>query len=140
MVVKKCTKCGEIKEINKFYKSSYRKDGLQSACKICADSASKQSNSKNRLKYNATRKLVRDRTIQKYNEWKRSYGCCFCGEDEPICLELHHKDKTTKEFSPSNLRTYSWNTLMKEAKKCIIVCSNCHKKFTQELLVIVTSH
>ena len=33
--MKKCTKCGEEKEYNKFYKSPKGKDGLRSKCSAC---------------------------------------------------------------------------------------------------------
>ena len=32
---KKCSKCGEVKLINKFNKNSRRKDGLETFCKVC---------------------------------------------------------------------------------------------------------
>lgn len=37
MKTKKCPKCGEIKEIEEFYKNNSRKDGFSSYCKICSN-------------------------------------------------------------------------------------------------------
>ena len=36
---KKCTKCGEIKELNEFHKRAKVKDGRQSSCKKCCSEA-----------------------------------------------------------------------------------------------------
>jgi hypothetical protein len=39
--MKKCTKCGEFKSLNEFYKEKLRKDGLRNDCKICNNKAKK---------------------------------------------------------------------------------------------------
>ncbi|RWZ87219.1 MAG: hypothetical protein EO766_11875 [Hydrotalea sp. AMD] len=85
-------------------------------------------------KYSNIRKRVGKQLIDRYHNWKRSLGCCFCGENEPICLELHHKDPSTKDIQPNKLRTLSWERIQKESVKCIMVCSNYHKKIHAGLL------
>jgi transposase len=56
-------------------------------------------------------------------------GCCrICGYDRCLAaLQFHHKDPTTKSFALS-LRgvTRSLEQLREEAKKCVLVCANCH--------------
>ena len=46
-------------------------------------------------------------------------------------LEFHHIDKSKKEFTLANIGVKKglrgWENIVKEAKKCILVCSNCHK-------------
>ena len=49
METKKCSKCGEVKPINEFYKQKSHKDGYQSSCKNCRSQWAKlyyQKNSK----------------------------------------------------------------------------------------------
>jgi hypothetical protein len=42
-------------------------------------------------------------------------------------LEFHHLDPNEKDFNISS-KSLSFEKLKKEADKCILVCSNCHKE------------
>ena len=74
------------------------------------------------------------RRIQRNREWFKTYKenleCSNCGEDHPSCLEFHHVDKTAKEYKVSAMISngLSLKTVLKEVAKCIVLCSNCHKK------------
>ena len=67
--------------------------------------------------------------------------CCLCGYDKCIAaLELHHINPEEKEFSFSNYNSYkSLDLLIDELKKCILLCSNCHKNmaviFTKKIAI-----
>ena len=63
---------------------------------------------------------------QLLNDYK-SATKCKCGEDHPACLEFHHVNDD-KEGNVSNLMTSSFDTIMKEVNKCILLCANCHRK------------
>lgn len=55
--------------------------------------------------------------------------CTRCGYNKSIsALVFHHRDETTKKFniSGNNLNRNNWDTLIQEAKKCDLLCSNCH--------------
>jgi transposase len=54
--------------------------------------------------------------------------CCICGYDRhPRALEFHHVDPEAKRFQISwNGVTQSLETLRREARKCVLLCSNCH--------------
>lgn len=45
-------------------------------------------------------------------------------------LEFHHIDPSMKDFSLSQVRANpkNWGTITKELRKCILLCSNCHKE------------
>ena len=45
-------------------------------------------------------------------------------------LEFHHVDPSMKDFSLSQVRANpkNWGTITKELRKCILLCSNCHKE------------
>lgn len=64
------------------------------------------------------------------NEIKTSTGCSLCEENEVCCLELHHYDPNQKEFDISHgiRRKSSWEKIKEEIKKCVCLCSNCHRK------------
>lgn len=53
--------------------------------------------------------------------------CQKCGWTGNISvLEFHHRDPSTKKFGLSNSTTTNWEKYITEAKKCDLLCSNCH--------------
>lgn len=54
--------------------------------------------------------------------------CVVCGYKKyPGSLDFHHIDPKMKEFALSvKGLSYSWVSLVEEAKKCVLVCKNCH--------------
>lgn len=54
--------------------------------------------------------------------------CQVCGYDKCYrSLEFHHLDPDVKEFTIGS-STRGWASLLKEAEKCILLCSNCHRE------------
>lgn len=55
-------------------------------------------------------------------------GCCsVCGYSEhPAALQFHHVDPKTKEHSWTKLRLKSWDKIVVELDKCVLLCANCH--------------
>ena len=45
-------------------------------------------------------------------------------------LELHHLDPSVKEYSLGAMRASprSWDRIVIELRKCVLLCSNCHKE------------
>ncbi len=65
----------------------------------------------------------------RFKEYKKQQSCTICGESDSRCLDFHHKDPVTKSFHVSTLcNTRAWSTIYAEIIKCIILCSNCHRK------------
>lgn len=65
-------------------------------------------------------------------KYKESLECLLCKENEPVCLEFHHIDQRSKRFSIGTAisKNYSIKTIKEEIDlNCVILCSNCHKKF-----------
>lgn len=54
--------------------------------------------------------------------------CTVCGYDKYVgALDFHHVNPKTKDFALSvKGLSYSWDSLVQEAKKCVLVCKNCH--------------
>lgn len=53
--------------------------------------------------------------------------CRKCGYKKcPAALQFHHTDPTLKSFRLSHATTKSLDRLRAEAKKCILICANCH--------------
>jgi transposase len=55
-------------------------------------------------------------------------SCILCGYDrQPRALEFHHVDPAQKAFALSRKGvTLSLQALRVEARKCVLLCSNCH--------------
>ena len=56
LLFKKCTKCGEIKHISRFYKMKNGKHGVRSICKECAYKQTKTYRENNREQYREYRR------------------------------------------------------------------------------------
>ena len=59
-----------------------------------------------------------------------SFGgkCGVCGYDKcPDALEFHHLDPTEKDFTPSG-KSCSRQVFVEELRKCVMLCSNCHRE------------
>lgn len=79
------------------------------------------------------RKTVRRRRL------KAELVSCFGGECEHCGLkydgcncsifDFHHKHPKEKEFglSLTVIGSMAWDSVMAEAKKCVLLCSNCHR-------------
>ena len=63
-----------------------------------------------------------------YFEWKATLKCLICSENESCCLEFHHLDPAQKDFTIAKQCMKNLKRLQKEAEKCVVLCSNCHKK------------
>lgn len=127
---KKCIMCGEDKFISEFNKEKTTKDGLSCYCKSCRKIKRNKSYLKN--KENILQKQLDKR--RQSQDWVRQFKtkCAHCGEDHPATLDFHHLEG--KEHGIANLTNRNNLTkkikslIIKEIKKCIVICSNCHRK------------
>ena len=61
--------------------------------------------------------------------------CCICGYDKCLsALEFHHTDPNEKDFTIGNNTHIAFEKALKEAKKCILVCANCHREIHAGLI------
>lgn len=79
---------------------------------------------------NAYMKRKRKEYKDKYAQIKGDRGCLFCPEDNPKCLDWHHKDKSTKIESVAVLiaNKVPEKVIENEIEKCVVLCANCHRK------------
>jgi transposase len=66
-------------------------------------------------------------------------GCCVtCGFDAYVgALQFHHRDPATKAFEVSRQGiTRSLERLRSEARKCVLLCANCHAMVEAGLLAL----
>lgn len=67
-------------------------------------------------------------------ELKRVSGCDRCGYDRcAAALSFHHEDPSSKSFSVANVGGRSWDSILQEIEKCVILCANCHHEVEEGL-------
>ena len=72
--------------------------------------------------------LTRGMFLAKIKE-ARGGKCIRCGYDKCLkALEFHHINPKKKDFTISNDHFRLFDAI-EESKKCILICSNCHKEF-----------
>lgn len=53
--------------------------------------------------------------------------CSFCNYNKcPAAMVFHHLNADEKDFQIGNSPTQSWDKIIKELDKCILLCTNCH--------------
>lgn len=133
--MKICACCKNEKELTQFYRNKRNSDGFAKRCKQCDDISNRSTRHKDMGKARSYRTAQYQTLSARVNAWKTDQGCRCCDETAACCLELHHVDPIEKEGHPSDLKT-SWTRFMAEAAKCVVLCSNCHKKIHAGLLVL----
>jgi len=115
--MKRCFQCKEEFGFDKFYKNKSTKDGYSGLCKHCQTYNERKNNQLAKEWLNTLRKK-----------------CEICGESRSWVLDFHHIDPKDKSFEISQYAvsgTTSFGTkkkkILEEMKKCIVVCSNCHR-------------
>jgi hypothetical protein len=70
------------------------------------------------------RNRTKERIIQSFGG-----SCGICGYKKcQRSLDLHHLDPNEKDFSLSAIRARpkSWESIVQELRKCVLLCKNCH--------------
>ena len=60
-------------------------------------------------------------------EMKQASGCVDCGIKNHIVLDFDHLRDKKYNVSRMIHDGFSWKAILKEIKKCEIVCANCHR-------------
>lgn len=129
---RKCTICKNIyPETNDYFgKHKLNIKGLDSYCKECRRNRNLNNFYKAQDKWKETHKktaLLKKENIISIKE--NSDGCCKCKEKRHYLLDFHHLDPNTKLFQIGQGESKGWNKILEEIKKCILLCSNCHREF-----------
>jgi hypothetical protein len=145
--MKVCARCGGEKPITSFRTTRYKgKLYRRNPCQACASRAW-------RKRHPALAKLNADRAEATYrsHNWVRKWklmlyigqtACKKCGEADIRALAFHHRGSEEKLFGIAQgmSRCYSFERMAAEAKKCDILCQNCHaKEHTGNIEVILES-
>ena len=115
IMLKKCSRCGEWKEIGCFHKDSRAKDGVVSACKKCVLEKSKQYYANNREKIIDYQHMYRKKNKDKIRESRQQY---WAENKERLHEEkkryyqknrehIRKKAKLWREYNPDKVKAYN---------------------------------
>jgi hypothetical protein len=89
---------------------------------------------KNSDYYKQKAKKRREGLQEWYDGIKEHLKCTKCDESHSATLEFHHPDDNKDFDIASSMRHgYSKERILKEMEKCVVLCSNCHKKLHYDL-------
>lgn len=139
--MKKCYTCKQMLDQSNFNKNKSRKDGLNSICKECSRARSKQYYQENPDNHKLAVKKRNRKTreyLRRFMFRLKSRGCTICPEKSACCIDFHHLDPNVKEHNISHLVGHlnSTKLLKKELRKCVRLCSNCHRKLHAGLITL----
>ena len=74
------------------------------------------------------------RMLAEFAAFKATLSCTKCGENHPATLDFHHHTPHPDNIKINDLvRSGRVNFAIKEImQKCIVLCSNCHRKHHYE--------
>jgi hypothetical protein len=139
---KLCSVCQVEKDESCFAFKNKKLGKLHSRCKECQSKYHKEHYLTNKKYYSNKRRI----NNQKYRSvgrkfiyaYKAKQGCKFCTENTPCCLDFHHLDPKEKDSTVSKMKGHARNLSMikNEIAKCIVVCSNCHRKIHAGIITL----
>lgn len=77
---------------------------------------------------------MRDRRRKRRIKYLEMLGgkCANCGETDPSLLEFDHKNPRKKQHDFNEIKDGPENTILKEVKKCGLLCIKCHLEKTKK--------
>lgn len=112
MNTKICTMCKQEKSLLEFIPR--KRGGFLSYCKKC----------------NSQYRMERWKSLKHKAVMLLGGKCHTCGYDRNLAaLDFHHLDPSEKEGNWSKLKKRSWDRLVEELKKCVLLCKNCHAEY-----------
>jgi hypothetical protein len=126
---KVCGTCKIEKSIDCFCFNK-SKNKLQSICRECNKLYQKEHYKKNKDYYKSKARDTKYKSREAINKYKETLKCSRCPENDISCLDFHHLNPDEKEKSISQAISAGWSfkRLQLELNKCIVLCSNCHRK------------
>ena len=111
----------------RFLKPCKKLYGHLSICKKCVAIRTEAYRQNNKDKWRKDSKKQTEKYNQLILEWK-SQGCSKCNEKRPHTIDAHHVNPKEKSFMVGTVKR-GIKITKEELKKCIPLCSNCHRDF-----------
>jgi hypothetical protein len=136
----KCSKCHVIKLIDCFSWKSKARKKRSTICKECQQKYAKEHYQRNKAIYKTRSfkrtQVCRDLARHFLAEYLSTHPCVDCGESDIRVLDFDHVQpkRKHKRLSRMVVDVCSISRIQQEIRKCVVRCSNCHrKKTTKEL-------
>lgn len=127
--MKNCPKCTLDKDEKLFYNNRNNIDGKSRICKKCQGEYDSLNYKENKEKHKQNNIKSKNKKKEWWKNLKLDLKCCKCGEKRWYILDFHHLDPKKKDFHLGDYLHNSMNKILKELKKCIPLCRNCHSEF-----------
>lgn len=124
-----CSKCKKELAEDNFAIDKNRKRGRACRCKECQKKLSQNHFEKNKGVYRERNNQRMKLLFEWLHEYKSKLKCELCGYDKhPAALDFHHIGNDKVDGVPQVMaNTKNKERTLEEIKKCIVVCSNCHR-------------
>lgn len=123
----KCNKCGRELPEEQFPFKNKTLGKRNTICKECQRKYKLEHYYKNKEAHYLRNHKTQEKISQYIDEYKREHPCLVCGESAIECLDFHHL--RNKEIEVTKLRKRgSIKKTVEEIDKCVVLCSNCHRK------------
>lgn len=133
-MTKTCHRCKAEKPLSEFGKNAARRDGHQSACRVCVKHYNRQYYLRSPQR-NADRSAwiesAREEGFRYIFEYLRAHPCVDCGNGDLRVLDFDHVTGT-KEFCVTDAVRAGTplDEIIAEIAKCEVRCANCHRIVT----------
>lgn len=81
----------------------------------------------NNVKIKARAAALKRKKRKDWYEFKSTFKCTNCGFSHSAALDFHHVDRTNHRSVNELVQNGKYKEAMEEIKKCIPLCSNCHR-------------
>lgn len=111
--------------------------GTQPNCRDCQNRLNRERYKSNKDSHIQAVKQNTKARSELFAGWKSQLKCECCGESFSQCLDFHHIDSSSKEFTLSEaIGRYGLLRMVEELKKCVVLCKNCHCKVHANVLTL----
>lgn len=135
MDLKICSKCDKKKILTEFYsrKNGSRKGKYYEKCKDCMKERGRNYYHKNherQLRLALIRRANYRKVLRDFLDSIKNQPCMDCKNNyPPYVMDFDHRNSEDKDKEVARMVAGGWskNNIMKEVKKCDLVCANCHR-------------
>lgn len=135
--MRRCSRCRQAKPDEDFA-WRYKAEALREAyCRPCRAEYKQSHYARNKQRYADQARDWKQAAFQERSQllltYLASHPCVDCGESDPVVLEFDHLGN--KRFDVGEgFWNRAWDAVLKEIKKCDVVCVNCHRRRTARRL------
>lgn len=128
-----CWTCHEEKQSSEFNWKNKSLGQRKGYCRECDKVIKHNFYNRHKKRLIVESAYRRNEIRKRFQVWKKTLACKRCGESDSCCLDFHHLNPKHKDDVVSAMvgQGVGWIRIMKEVRRCIVVCRNCHAKIHQ---------